>query len=406
LGIRGQLFYEGNQIVKNILLVSYQRIIAWFFFAVLCLGFIQPEHVHAQREVKSVPFNGYEMKILEISRKEIQVVFNFETAPKEITGFIVDNPTRIVIDIFGIPSRTARGANIEVSTITKLRVGIHQDKTRIVLDSPVKSGVNIHQEGTALSPTFVIVFEEDQPAQDQKENESSDTESKLKKQETAPAPTKEPTPSPTKEPTPVPTKIPTPKPTEVPTPVATEVPSTPMPIKEPTPELSDSKEEKDPKKLGSVEDTLASGDLDSTQEERLPPAPPKETQSITQLEESIKESEAKKKDIIDDGKAVVKTIVFQTTSDNFISSIVVTATSLGAYTLNQTVPGEYELTITRSKLKGDHLMLPQFPPDSFKGFKYVKSEERDDSVVVSIFVTEGVRLSPYIAQDKLWVRVE
>jgi hypothetical protein len=341
--------------VKNILSVSCQRIISWVLFAFLFLIIVHPELAHAEKEVKSIPFNGYEMKILEISKTKIQVVFNFEIPPKEITGFIVDKPTRIVIDIIGIPSKTARASKIDLPLINKLRVGIHQDKTRIVFDSSTKSLVSIHKQGTTLSPSFTLEFQENILDSVLIEKDTSGRELKIKKQEPTPAPTKEPTP----------------KPTEIPTTVATIIPSIQIPTEEPTP---------------------------------TPPL--KETQSIAQLEESIKESETKEIDTFEDGKSIVKTIVFQTTSDNFISSIVVTATSLGAYTLNQTVPGEYQLTITRSKLKGDHLILPQFPPDSFKGFKYVKAEEREDSVIVSIFVNEGVRLSPYIAQDKLWVRVE
>ncbi len=403
--------------------------------------FNSPTPALAEKLLKSIPFDGYEMIISEIDENTLKVNLVFEKAPTEVTGFIVENPNRIVIDIFGMPSRTARGTNIDSNKLRKVRVGIHQDKTRIVLDSPVKSPLEISQSGNISSPVFLITFpgayfEAETPVLTPA---PSETPTPAPSPEPTLAPTEEPTREPTREPTLAPTATPTPEPTPSPTPSPTPestpaptpspsptpAPATPSPTPEPTPEPTKAPspsptpspvatatplvtppatEPPDTKKP----DTKKEVELQKTAAPELSPEVPKESLSITEIEESIKEIETKDKDVeVDsDGNAIVKTIVFQTTSDNFISSIVISATSLGAYTMNKIAPGEYELSLTRSRLKGPHLELPQFPPDSFKGFTYVRASEKDDAVFIHIYVDEGVRLTPYIAQDKLWVKAE
>jgi hypothetical protein len=66
-----------------------------------------------EKQLKSMSFEGYVMEIYELDSSTIKVKLDFEKTPDKVTGFIVENPNRIVIDIFGIPSRTAKGTNIE-----------------------------------------------------------------------------------------------------------------------------------------------------------------------------------------------------------------------------------------------------------------------------------------------------
>ena len=76
------------------------------------------------------------------------------------------------------------------------------------------------------------------------------------------------------------------------------------------------------------------------------------------------------------------------------------------YTINQVSKNSYELAIPGAKLKGPHLTFPQFPPDSFKGFKFFQASESATGVSVKIEVEEGVVLSPYLAMGKLWIKAE
>lgn len=465
----------------------FKRFKLIFTFVSLCLI---SQTVQADQLIKSIPFDGYEMILSEVDATTVKVELNFEKQAGEISGFVVDTPpTRIVIDIFGMPSKTARSTSIQSKKINKIRVGIHQDKTRIVLDSPVKTQPEITQSGTANNPVFLIKFTSSSPESLKDEERkiapvATPAETPVAKETplpivtpavtpvptatpelkpTTPKPTAtptatptstpkpEPTATPTPKPTPTPTPTPTPKPTPTPTAVPTPVPTptatpTPEPIESPTALIETLPEPSLPsvdesKSLGSKTEEKTLGALPNKKELvqeieseiSSPPAPglpeikdqtveqpsptpvstpevPKESLSISEVEESIKKSLPPQQDIqevpADDGRNVVRTIVFQTTSENFVSSIVVSASAIGAYTMNQKAPGEYELTLTNSRLKGPHLELPQYPPDTFKGFRFVRALENEDSVTVHIQVDAGIKLTPFIAQDKLWVRVD
>jgi hypothetical protein len=104
------------------------------------------------------------------------------------------------------------------------------------------------------------------------------------------------------------------------------------------------------------------------------------------------------------GGVLVSGILFQAPQDAPLGALVIEGTSLNDYSVSQRGANLYELVLKSAKLKGEHLTLPQFPPESFKGFEVVLANQVGPSVVVKIYVNDGVKLSPYLAQGKLWLK--
>lgn len=409
-------------------------ILGFLFLCLLIPIFVNAQDINSKSNIKNIPFDNFQMSIEEISSKKVKIKFNFEKKPKNISGFIVENPNRIVIDIFGLSSRTARNTNIELNKIKRLRVGIHQDKTRIVLDSPVKTLIEISKSDSNVSTDIATEFFISFPEETETDIiPSLSTLSPSSTPDSTPIITETPNPSPIFTPTPIATVMPTaitsPDPTPINTPTlnTTTEEVTPKASPEPSPNLmketnNESSQEALPiKEKINKEEILSSDEKsvvikdNSIQDKTTTEDLAKEKLSISKIEKEILDNDKKTLSEIKDqsedeqekdGIAVIRTIVFQTTSDNFTSSVVISASSIGAYTINKISSEQYELLLTRSRLKAPHLELPQFPPDSFKGFKYLSSSQSEDSVKVHLFVEEGTQLVPYIAQNKLWVKAE
>lgn len=385
----------------------------------------------AEQTLKEISFNGFKFKLTGNSENEIKVSLNFESTPSKVSGFIVDNPTRIVLDVEGVPSNTARNLTLQNNKISKIRVGIHNDKTRIVLDSSILNGVSISQSGTPSAPVFTIAFE-NIPIKKLNAEENI-------KQEEVVRETSTPQPSITSSTTPS-ISIPA-SPSQLQEELAPEkkemeklIPEpTPLKLLEPKPVVSkeidrelykDKKvltlEEKENKTRVTSETETPTRETSSeiiikenTKEASIkaPPhietseATPPESKSITELERSLKK-EIQGETHDSDGKIIIKSIVFQANSQDFISSVVVNASGIGAYVLNEKENSEYELILKESRLKGPHLSLPQFPPDSFKGFRYVSSSEVGSDTHIHIYVEQGIKLGAHIADGKIWVKTQ
>jgi hypothetical protein len=104
------------------------------------------------------------------------------------------------------------------------------------------------------------------------------------------------------------------------------------------------------------------------------------------------------------GETMVSGILFQAPQDAPLGALVVEGSLISDYSVSQRGANLYELILKNAKLKGEHLTLPQFPPESFKGFEVVLANQVGPSVVVKIYVNDGVKLSPYLAQGKLWLK--
>jgi len=421
---------------------------------------VSSSNAFAEQLLKEISFNGFNFKLSENSQGEIKASILFESTPSKVSGFIVDNPTRIVLDVEGVPSNTARNLTLQNNKISKIRVGIHNDKTRIVLDSSILSGVTISQSGTAIAPVFTISFgnlpAEELNAEEKVNQEFTEVKPEIQGNEvrvtTTPEPSTTPSPSPsisnlatpsqqndtpktekkeiqTPLPEPTPLKLPEP---EVSKEFKTNIEKEVVTLEERENKVSGISEKESKVKESSSEriktkdssetslespettplkpevkverETEATTDITSPENETNEATPP-ESKSIKELEQSLKkEIQGESHDI--NGKIIIKSIVFQANSQDFVSSVVVNASGVGAYVLNEKDNSEYELILKESRLKGPHLSLPQFPPDSFKGFRYVSSSEVGSDTHIHIHVEQGIKLGAHIADGKIWVKTQ
>lgn len=103
----------------------------------------------------------------------------------------------------------------------------------------------------------------------------------------------------------------------------------------------------------------------------------------------------------------LQSIYFQITENTNLPAVAFEIPGLKSYALNKLTEELYELVLDNTYLKGKHLELPQFPPDSFIGFAVINAAEDqvNNKVVIKIYVDEGTKLFPYYMNDQLWVKV-
>ena len=102
--------------------------------------------------------------------------------------------------------------------------------------------------------------------------------------------------------------------------------------------------------------------------------------------------------------SLITQILFQAPSDAPLGALAIDGSNLEGYSLNQKGPNLYELVLNNSTLEREQLTLPQFPPESFKGFEVVLANQKDDQVVIKVYVNDGVKLSSYLVKGKLWLK--
>jgi len=266
---------------------------------------------------------------------------------------LIENPLRLVVDIPGVPSKTSQNVTVKSANVTGLRIGVHKEKTRVVIDIAGNekpeyevrdSGVIAFTFGGASAPAEDSSVESE-PAQ---ESEPDLTGLGL----TTPEPEKTPKGAAAEEEAPEWSAEPSPKATPTPKPTPTEAPRK---------------------------------DADQADSESADPDIP----AIT----------------AQPGTSVVKAIYYQTMNNTTVPAVVFDMEGLDTYALNKKKPDQYELVIQNAHLGGKHLLLPQFPPDSFKGFSVIVASEEGGNVFVKIYVEENVKLFPFTAKGQLWLKV-
>lgn len=310
---------------------------------------------------------------------------------------VIDNPTRLVVDVPGKPSKAPQNVTVRDSSISAIRVGAHPDKTRIVLD--IRSGAPQYTaeksaHGAVVSFTFAGSADTHATSP---ENDFDET----------PEPTRAPVKHATIEPTPVETPLlkPSPTPKVTPTPKATPTPKpSPTPKARPTPEEDD---EDDTTDVPPATPARTPAGVATPKQEAEPEASPSEVNpgkanpnkdfdlDIDQLDTTPHTG----------GGGTVKAIYYQTTNNTKIPAVAFDVDGLGSYSLNKKAPDLYELVLDNAHLAGNFLTLPQFPPDSFRGFSVIVARNEGGKVFVKIYVEEGVKLFPFIAKGQLWLKV-
>lgn len=298
-----------------------------------------------------------------------------QSRPPEV--LVVENPTRLVVDVPGVPSKSASSVAVRDGTVKAIRIGVHPDKTRIVLDIA----------GSALPEHRVVgtgVVEFSVAGAVEPLSEAAETP------EPKATPTALPTalPKPSMEPTARPTSTPTPQPSPSPKPTARET-ATATPTKAPIV----APDEEDPLDLPPLIDETPKPDT-SKEVEPTPPA------GETEIDPDIPAVSHQP-----GTGAVIQTIYYQTMNNTKVPAVAFEIEGMDTYSLNKKKPDLYELVIQNARLGGKHLSLPQFPPDTFRGFSVIVPREEDGNVFVKIYVEENVKLFPFIAKGQLWLKV-
>jgi len=291
-----------------------------------------------------------------------------------INVLVIENPTRLVVDVAGVSSKAAQTVPVRNSKISALRIGVHPDKTRIVLDVGGDDApeYEISEEGE-------IMFSFGGSAQ-KDENED-----------------------------------------DLPRPLAT--PKKSVEIKE-LPNLAPKKvqPEATPEPTPRIIEDKPNPDDSDELPAILKKKPPKEDDLLDDLDRSSESSSGAKSssaESSDDGSldeeipaitnqpgtGMVKAIYYQTLSDTGAPAVTLDIDGLDSYSLNKRKPDLYELVIQNAHLSGKHLSLPQFPPDTFKGFSVIVAREEGGNVFLKIYVEENVKLFPFVAKGQLWLKV-
>lgn len=106
-----------------------------------------------------------------------------------------------------------------------------------------------------------------------------------------------------------------------------------------------------------------------------------------------------------DGLAVVESIAFK--GENGGESIVLAVSSKSiAHKLSRISADKYELVINNANLSSDRLLLPQFPPRDFKGVEMLSAHKIDSNVVMRIYVTDSAEISSVVKGKSLVLQVK
>lgn len=335
----------------------------------------------AEETTKDIAFEGFKLS-LKADESSSQISIEGTEGALKTHSELIKNPDRFFIDVLGVQSRTARSIDLNSGIIKRIRVGIHREKTRIVFDiRDSVTNINFKEEDLSKPDTgeFNYLFKLSGNASHQQQ-----LAPETKEEVTTPTPSPSPTPN---------TKL-IDKEDAVP-PSPTDTPEMAKPTIEPTLEIIQPQ-------------TIPSAIASPTIEEKptTTPTPTPEPTALSQrgeLEQAVL-------DISNSGitkNKILKNVVFQTTSDNIQSSIAIYLSEIGTYhSLTQESPSRYILSLPDTRLRANHLSLPQYPPDSFKGYVYMKAEETPSGSNVIIVVDPGVKLSLEVFQNKLWIKAQ
>lgn len=297
-----------------------------------------------------------------------------ESLSRDLTAnvFAVENPSRLVVDIPGFVARGPQKQELSHSEIGALRLGVHKDKTRLVLDIKSNQVPEYNVASDANLGALVVSFGFDSSAGVVAKTDDvsiiPDSPGSDPSVPDSPGPAFEPIQN------------------EPPEEVAA------LPIQEPSapeePEVTPRKPE--PRESQEEDPNAFELPLEPTE----PAVAPIETAAVEDVQTPAVS-----------GFGVVNGVYYQAAKNSKTSSIMVDVDGLNQYSLSQAAPGAYELLLRDTSLKGPHLSLPQFPPDTFKGFEVIVASQQGKDVVVKVYTDSGVKLSPFIAQGKLWLRV-
>lgn len=278
----------------------------------------------------------------------------------------LEGPNRLVLDLPEFVSKSSKSVNISGQYLSSIRMGVHADKTRFVID--IKAGklpeYQLTKDPKANSVYLEFVFSDTELKSEKRKNQDEKLDEKVFG-----------------------------RPLETPSPKITLTTTTSTT----TTTTTTSK---------TTSTTSSSSTTTTTTMMRIATTTTSLTTSTVAL--GIKHEDQGQQTGKEAGSAAeVKAIFFEVTENTRLPAVAFEVPGLKSYALNKITEELFELVLDNSYLSGKHLELPQFPPDSFKGFSVINASEDkvNKKVIVKIYVEEGTKLLPYFMSDQLWVKV-
>lgn len=331
-------------------------------------------------QLAQLKVSGLEIRLNTIERGYellIKPVGGIDSLSQDLTAnvFAIESPTRLVVDIPDFSSNTARTINLTDNFFRALRLGVHSDKVRLVLDVIGDSAPEYSISSDTAREAIVVLFNPRLSAPFQEKRVETHQETNI-------------------------------------------------------PELSPELYTEEQIETGTLNQTTQGYKVPDEKLQHKPSATaPKEPSDFEQADqglsqamaavgrghtarddgrdhaEEIEKAETPQSTTPSDGKVLVKGIYYHVAKQNNASAVMIDVDNLDMYQLSQKEPNRYELLLKNAKLAGSHLTLPQFPPDTFTGFEVILARPQGQDVVISIYVDQNVhQLSPSKIKDKLWLR--
>ncbi len=287
---------------------------------------------------------------------------NLNTAELTANTFVLKNPYRLVIDVPGFTTKAQKKIELDNNYLSSIRVGKHRNKIRTVVDIKPDEfpEYDIYADEALQSLVVEFSFNKNSEVINSRADTSFD-------------------------------KITTNKET-------LEKKFTP------SKEVINTKIESKPIDTNSIITMRGNEKIDEVNENNIKTIQEIETKEIIKPEQTAKKSiDAVPEQITPKTKvSTIKNILFQVERES--GALVIEADKIGEYEITQKGKNLYELVIQNSRLSGEHLTLPQFPPNNFKNFEVILTNQLgENSVQVKIYLNSAVELEPSIIGNKLWI---
>ena len=310
-------------------------------------------------EIASVETSAFEATLKSLTSNSFRLDISFQEGLSRNFAakmFELADPSRLVIDLPNVLSSGGDEAYVSDKKLHSLRLGVHEDKTRLVVDINDGRLLAVYSSKLIDPKNMVVQFSFDANDLSYSTGSNSSYHAGASKlgipDQISPLKQAKPKPLPKLKKAP---KLVTPK-TTIP-PIVKKKPSIPAPL----PKFDDSD-------LGDEPPSIFPGTSTDA-----------------------------------DGMTLVSGVYYRTTT-NGEEALFIDVTGLEKYTLKPQGENIFELKFPNSKLANSNLSYPQFPPENYRGFEVVIPRQNEKSVAFKIYTEENVKLLPFIAKGKLWIK--
>ncbi len=362
--------------------------------------------------------------------------FSLEGKSSKVEVLVIENPLRLVVDVYGSFRGKSSSHTLSSPLLNSLRIGIHPDKLRFVIDVSEKPqhklSYSLNQDKSKSSVSFSYVPENLAEEIDANKPTTASSESIIPTEAPQPAATYEPTI--TAEPT-ISTTVeilaPTAEPTLIPT-VAATVTFTPVVTFTPTatststatPSATSTKSATHtatasptftlvaftpvPTQTASPVPTLAPTltpvpTVEPTQVPTIIPLPtetpvilPSVAATATPLAEERVSQQSEQQQVTG--------LSFDYQQPDNLPIVTLATSQRPSFKLIKRDDGTFTLSISDCDTSNKTLKLPQFPPQDFLGFRFIQVTNKGSSCEVLIGVDKGTRVAAFAKENSILIR--